>query len=260
MRKHFFTNKSTALALLAVLSLSLGVAGCGNSDTEGTNSTENNTTQEETNTTENTEAIATPELPDNAAGYQIAPPVAGDTIVTISFKDFGDVKIKMFPKEAPKAVENFTTHAKEGYYDGVLMHRIIDDFMIQGGDPLGDGTGGESIWGEPFENEIVEYLLPIRGSLCMANAGPGTNGSQFFITQCETADTSTVEGLTDLQTEIYEKNGGCPWLISGYTVFGQVYEGMDVVDSIAAVETDPSIDEPREKVVIEHIEVSEYEE
>lgn len=180
---------------------------------------------------------------------------AGDTVATMHIKDYGDITVRFFPATAPKAVENFITHAKEGYYDGVIFHRVIDDFMIQGGDPGGTGTGGESIWGEEFEDEISDDLLPIRGALCMANAGEDTNGSQFFIVQAKDADVSysPVE-LTAQQKQKFEENGGCPHLIGGYTVFGQVTEGMDVVDKIAAVETNAS-DKPLEDVVIESIDV-----
>ena len=93
----------------------------------------------------------------------------------------GNIKIKLFPEQAPKAVENFLTHAENGYYDGLIFHRVINDFMIQGGDPNGTGTGGESIWGQPFEDEFTMDLFNFRGALSMANAGPGTNGSQFFM-------------------------------------------------------------------------------
>ena len=104
----------------------------------------------------------------------------------------GVIKIRLFPDDAPKAVENFVTHAKEGYYDGLTFHRVINDFMIQGGDPTGTGMGGESIWGAPFEDEFSDYAYNFRGALSMANAGANTNGSQFFIVQAKTA--SGLEG------------------------------------------------------------------
>ncbi len=144
----------------------------------------------------------------------------------------GDIKIRMFPDKAPKAVENFITHAKEGYYDGIIFHRVINDFMIQGGDPTGTGMGGQSIWGRPFEDEFSPELRNIRGSLSMANAGRNTNGSQFFIVQTEAT----------------------PWLDGRHTVFGQVYEGMDVVDSIASVRVD-MLDKPFEDIKIIGIDV-----
>ena len=111
---------------------------------------------------------------------QLAKPVSGETVATMK-TSMGDIKIRLFPEAAPKTVENFTTHAKNGYYDGLIFHRVINDFMIQGGDPTGTGCGGESIWGSTFEDEFCTDLHNLRGALSMANAGPGTNGSQFFI-------------------------------------------------------------------------------
>ncbi|MGD7025239.1 peptidylprolyl isomerase [Rossellomorea vietnamensis] len=171
----------------------------------------------------------------------------------------GDITIKLFPDQAPKAVENFMTHSKEGYYDGVIFHRVITDFMIQGGDPQGTGTGGESVWGEPFEDEFSKELLNIRGALSMANAGPGTNGSQFFIVQNSSVDPSLEQqmvqaGFGKKAIETYMERGGTPHLDNKHTVFGQVIEGMDVVDEIAAVETGAN-DKPAEDVVIEKIEI-----
>jgi peptidyl-prolyl cis-trans isomerase B (cyclophilin B) len=173
--------------------------------------------------------------------------------------NMGDITIKLFPEQAPKAVENFLTHSKEGYYDGVIFHRVIKDFMIQGGDPQGTGTGGESIWGEPFEDEFSKELLNIRGALSMANAGPGTNGSQFFIVQNSSLDPALEEkmieaGFGKKAIETYMERGGTPHLDNHHTVFGQVIEGMDVVDKIAAVETGEN-DKPAEDVVIEKIEI-----
>ena len=95
--------------------------------------------------------------------------------------NYGDLKVKLFPKQAPKTVANFVALAKDGYYDGVIFHRVIKDFMIQGGDPTGTGMGGESIYGERFEDEFSEELYNLRGALSMANAGPNTNGSQFSL-------------------------------------------------------------------------------
>ncbi len=120
---------------------------------------------------------------DKEVGFQLEAPEKGDTIVILK-TSMGDIYIRLFPEAAPKAVENFTTHAKNGYYNGLTFHRVIKDFMIQGGDPKGDGTGGESIWGKDgFEDEFDKKLINIRGSLAMANSGVNTNGSQFFINQ-----------------------------------------------------------------------------
>lgn len=200
---------------------------------------------------------------------QFKKPKKGDMVAEIVIKDYGSIFVKFFEKEAPKAVENFVTHAKEGYYDGLTFHRIIEDFMIQGGDPNGDGTGGESIWGEDFEDEFSEDLQPYRGALCMANSGPDTNGSQFFIVQSK--ETYTKDYLNWLEMNLgiefneqaienYGKVGGTPWLYKSHTVFGQVYKGYDVLDAVANVEKiDAEKGIPAEKVIIETIRIFEYE-
>lgn len=172
----------------------------------------------------------------------------------------GEIVIQLFPEQAPKTVENFVGLAKKGYYDGVIFHRVINDFMIQGGDPTGTGMGGESIWGVPFEDEFSNELFNIRGALSMANAGPATNGSQFFIVQnqnvpAQMAGQMEAAGYPKEIIAAYE-NGGTPWLDHRHTVFGQVTSGMDVVDEIAAVERDMA-DKPKEDVVIETVEIAE---
>ena len=174
----------------------------------------------------------------------------------------GEIKILLFPEAAPKAVENFTTHAKNGYYNGIIFHRVIPEFMIQGGDPTGTGRGGESIWGRSFEDEFSVDYHNIRGALSMANAGPSTNGSQFFIVQAKEVDAgllSQMEQLADRGfptecVEDYKALGGTPWLDFKHTVFGQVVDGMDVVDAIATVKTGFG-DKPLEDVVILGIDV-----
>jgi peptidyl-prolyl cis-trans isomerase B (cyclophilin B) len=140
----------------------------------------------------------------------------------------GAIEIELFPADAPKTVENFTKLAGDGFYDGVIFHRVIPDFMIQGGDPTGTGSGGP---GYTFEDEPNAHRVE-RGALAMANAGPNTNGSQFFIVTA----------------------GACPWLDGKHTVFGRVTIGMDVVDVISATETDAS-DRPREEVTIQRVEL-----
>lgn len=199
---------------------------------------------------------------------QFEEPKEGETVAEIKIKDFGSIYVKFFKKEAPKAVENFITHAKDGYYDGLTFHRIIDDFMIQGGDPTGTGTGGDSIWGKDFEDEFSENLQPYRGALCMANSGPNTNGSQFFIVQTgNTYNQATLSQLELMQNirfnekaiKNYAEIGGTPWLYRRHTVFGQVYEGYDVLDAVAGVEMlDKENGVPKEKVIIETIRVFEY--
>lgn len=193
---------------------------------------------------------------------QVAGPQSGDTVAEMTIKDYGTVKIRLFPELAPKAVENFVTHAKDGYYDGLSFHRVIENFMIQGGDPNGDGTGGESIWGEPFEDEFSVQLAPVRGALCMANSGDDTNGSQFFIVQCSDHNDTTAAdwreiGMPQTLADYYNNNGGYPSLFKVHTVFGQVYEGMEVIDAIAGAETDDN-DKPKTDVIIEKIEIKTY--
>ena len=139
---------------------------------------------------------------DKDYGFQLEKPTAGDNIA-VMHTSMGDISLRLFPEAAPKAVENFTTHAKEGYYNGLTFHRVMDDFMIQGGDPKGNGTGGESIWGEPFEDEFDQKLLNLRGSLSMANSGADTNGSQFFINQAPASSFSGKDQFVS-QEELYK--------------------------------------------------------
>ena len=138
----------------------------------------------------------------------------------------GAIDIELFDDDAPKTVANFTKLARDGFYDGVIFHRVIQDFMIQGGDPTGTGSGGP---GYQFEDEFNDWKV-VRGALAMANAGPNTNGSQFFIVTAE----------------------ACPWLDGKHTVFGRVTSGMDVVDAIENVDKGP-LDKPREDVRIESL-------
>ncbi len=170
----------------------------------------------------------------------------------------GAIQIKLFPEQAPKAVENFITHAKNDYYKGVIFHRVMKDFMIQGGDPDGTGMGGESIWGSSFEDEFSPELFHFRGALSMANAGPNTNGSQFFIVHKGDAPATHAQfesaGYPEEASAKYLENGGTAHLDNRHTVFGQVTEGMDVVDAIASVKTGAQ-DRPAEDIVIEKINV-----
>ena len=194
--------------------------------------------------------------------YQLKAPVSGD-IVALMKTNMGDIKIKLFPKEAPKTVENFTTHAKDGYYNGLIFHRVIKDFMIQGGDPTGTGMGGESIWGRNFSDEFDPALHNLRGALSMANAGPNTNGSQFFIVQADSVPGNMLDQMKDMPesfpediVDAYSNLGGTPWLDFRHTVFGQVIEGMDVVDKIANTPVGAQ-DKPLNEVIIEGIEITE---
>ncbi|MBQ8783910.1 MAG: peptidylprolyl isomerase [Clostridia bacterium] len=196
---------------------------------------------------------------------QLSMPSKGD-MVAIMTTNRGVIKIKLFPNEAPKTVENFTTHAKNGYYEGIIFHRVINDFMIQGGDPTGTGRGGESIWGSPFADEFDINLHNLNGALSMANAGPNTNGSQFFIVQASSVDSRLLSqmkqigeqgGFPEQTVADYEAVGGTPWLDFKHSVFGQVYEGMDVVNTIATTRVD-MLDKPFDDVIIEKIEITEF--
>lgn len=199
---------------------------------------------------------------------QFATPGKGETVAEISVRGFGSIYVKFFNDQAPKAVENFITHAKDGYYDGVKFHRIIEDFMIQGGDPTGTGTGGESIWGEAFKDEFSSDLQPYRGALCMANSGPDTNGSQFFIVQSSQTYNEEVlkqiedqyqVSFNDKAKKLYNEVGGTPWLYRLHTVFGQVFEGYDVLDAIAKVEkTNSETGVPAVDIIIDTIKIYEY--
>lgn len=170
----------------------------------------------------------------------------------------GKITVQLFPKEAPKTVKNFVELAKRGYYDGVGFHRVIPDFMIQGGDPTGTGAGGESIYGEPFEDEFSDRLFNFRGALSMANAGPNTNGSQFFIVTNEHLPKEMEDQLkhTDYPREVvsHYRHGGTPWLDGHHTVFGQVIAGMAVAEKIAAVARDRQ-DRPKKPVIIDEIKI-----
>lgn len=174
----------------------------------------------------------------------------------------GDMTFALFPETAPKAVENFTTHAENGYYDGLIFHRIIKDFMIQGGDPTGTGCGGESIWGKSFEDEFALDARNYYGALSMANSGPNTNGSQFFIVQAKSVPSNLLAQMEQLKDNGYPQEcidnykavGGTPWLDFHHTVFGQIIDGTDVLEEIAAVKTGMG-DKPVYDVVIESIEI-----
>lgn len=173
--------------------------------------------------------------------------------------NLGDFTLELFPEVAPKTVESFVTHAKNGYYNGVIFHRVIEDFMIQGGDPTGTGMGGESIYGRTFEDEFSREAFNLYGTLSMANAGPNTNGSQFFIVTAKQVPAQMLKQLKDGGwpeeiVEEYAKVGGTPWLDHRHTVFGRVVEGMDVVLKIEGVERNAQ-DRPLEDVVIESMDV-----
>ncbi len=214
---------------------------------------------------------------DKANMEQFKTPAKGDTMAEITVKDYGIMTFHLFPNVAPKAVENFVQHAKDGYYNNTKFHRVIEDFMIQGGDPEGTGYGGDSIYGGPFEDEFAENFEPFRGALCMANSGKNTNKSQFFIVQsdekyvqdlidmlaykgytlaqyCKSGYSTT---LSELQVAQFTALGGAPWLSGHHTVFGQLVEGFDVLDKIAAVTTN-SKDSPEKDVIVTSVRIYSY--
>jgi peptidyl-prolyl cis-trans isomerase B (cyclophilin B) len=232
--------------------------------------------------------LTTPQLEDPQPGEDIA----------ILHTNHGDIWVRLFPELAPRTVENFVTHAKNGYYDELTFHRIVAGFMIQGGCPLGNGTGGESIWGGTFEDEFTPKLRNITGALSMANSGTNTNGSQFFIVNSPELQPYQIDDfeffLNNLDTPVtrpddgqpfldemggyivynqlipadipkaYLEHGGSPHLDFGHSVFGHVFRGMDVVDSISKVEVsyfgnqDPRNDRPIDPVIIHNIEIRTY--
>ncbi len=173
----------------------------------------------------------------------------------------GDIELQLFSEQAPRTVANFIGLAKQGYYDGVIFHRIIKDFMIQGGDPTGTGMGGQSIYGQSFEDEFTQDVFNLRGALSMANAGPNTNGSQFFIVTAPEVPMTMLgqlsqAGFPEEIINAYAENGGTPWLDQRHTVFGHVINGMDVVTTIENVKTG-SQDKPIDDVIIESISIHE---
>lgn len=231
-------------------------------------------------------------------GYQLEEPAKGEEIAVMTMKTGEVIKIRFFPDEAPKAVYNFKLHAIQGYYDGLTFHRVMENFMIQGGSPDGTGTDGVSVWDQDFEDEFASNLVNIDGSLSMANRGPTTNGSQFFInctntpvqsslwSQYEQAfqefqevykenkeyidsnpslKTLDMDKVNDDYKKLYEAQGGNVHLDgaystngTGHTVFGQVFEGMDSVYALSQAETDPNNDKPLEDMVIEKVEIVVY--
>ena len=260
------------LAVAGILTFAMAGCGTANTGTEADTSAEQ---QAETEQKEEKTDILQSQMPEE-----------GEEIAVIKTSE-GEMKIRLYPDEAPKAVENFKTLAKDGYYNGIIFHRVIPDFMIQTGDPTGTGTGGESCWGEDFEDEISPNLHFYNGAVAMANKGPNTNGSQFFIVQNKQAPKEYLDALEEakgggkelgitLQDQFYTiadlfpdsvmkyyaEHGGTPHLeyVFGnpYTIFGQVIQGMDTADNIAVVETDENA-KPKKDIVIENISFEAYE-
>lgn len=210
-------------------------------------------------------ASSSPEKIDSGE-LQFTSPQTGDTVAVID-TNMGTIRAVLFPTIAPRAVENFVTHAQDGYYDGVTFHRVVKDFVIQGGDPTGTGMGGESIWGDPFADEFSDALHNYTGALSMANSGENTNGSQFFIVatpadsvSAKLAGQMEEAGWRSEVISAYQQAGGAPYLDHKHTVFGQVYSGMDVVEKIAGVDVEGENDKPKKDVVINSVTISTYDE
>lgn len=183
----------------------------------------------------NIEEIENPTYEGVDDNYQLRDPETGDTIA-ILHTNFGDISFRLFKEAAPLACSSFIALAENGRYDNTIFHRVISNFMIQGGDYTDyNGTGGESAYGMEFKNETTEYIKNLTGAVAMANHGPDTNGSQFYINQVDNY-----------------------YLDGSYTVFGQVYDGMDIVDAIASVDTNYS-DRPLSDVLLESVEILSYE-
>ena len=278
--------KRIFLVGLATLLCACLLAGCGNSGKPSAAATVIGTTD-----TLVPQYDLKPQSNGKKAGYQLEQPEEGEEIAVVTMESGEVIKLRFFPDEAPKAVYNFKLHALEGYYDGLTFHRIIEGFMIQGGDPSGDGTGGESVWGQDFADEFNKNLVNIDGAVSMANAGADTNGSQFFINATGGMSSSwdeyqqgydvyeqdpeaftayfgnwvDMEKMTKDVEELYDQLGGNPTLDgyystqgTGHTVFAQVFEGMESVYALSQVETD-SNNKPLEDVVIQSVEIVPYE-
>lgn len=245
--------KKAAVAIMCSAMLTASLASCGQKNISISDSS-NNAAQ---STTSATKSNANEPFGTEVCNYTA--PEEGETVIIMTIKDYGDVKIKLFPEYAEKGVENFRTLAEQGYYDNLTFHRIINNFMIQGGDPLGTGRGGESIWGAKFDGGTDSHLIHTAGAVAYANSGStATNGSQFYIvTGKKYPENQFAANYPEAAKKAYMKAGGTPFLDGKYTVFGQVYDGLDIVFKLQQVETD-SNDKPVTPVVIESMKVAKY--
>lgn len=186
---------------------------------------------------------------------QLEEPKSGDTIATIETTQ-GSFEVVLYPQRAPKAVENFTAHVNEGYYNGLKIFEIVKDNRIQTGDPNNDGTGGDSIWGGPFEDEFGYDLWHFTGAVCMVSTGADSNRSQFYVVCSGAVPEETVTQMEEAKypqkvIDAYKEKGGAPWHDSKTTVFGQVVGGMDVVQKICNL---PQVENtPKEDVIVTNI-------
>jgi len=266
------------------LALLVGAAGCAVPPTPAPAQQPNSEPPAQQQSEPETQTQAAPPAPSPQL-EEVSP---GDKIAIIH-TNHGEIWVRLFPELVPNGVENFATHAQNGFYDGLIFHRVIEDFMIQGGCPYGTGMGGESIWGGRFDDEFNPALRHITGALAYANSGPNTNGSQFYIvnrSELTPGEIADFEFAIEMQDEpligpdgpftdeegniityadiiaadlaqAYIDRGGTLHLDGMHTVFGQVFRGMDVVNSISNTETGPG-DRPVEDVIINTIEITTY--
>ena len=287
--------KRILAALLCTVMTAAAVTSCGNKNESDSKSSSSSEEKEDETTpaveaaTEASKATAVNKtvdlsrfadrsVPDidleNASIKNFTAPKVGDDIIIMKIKGYdGEIKIRLFPEYAELGVENFIGLADKGYYDGLTFHRIMADFMIQGGDPNGTGSGGESIWGEKFDGGVSDKLTHAAGTIAYANSGAtSTNGSQFYIVTGEVYDDEYLGMLeangysfSDDIKKVLATAGGAPWLDGGYTVFGQVYEGLDIVFAVQDTEVyqgspfSTEVSTPAESVVIEYVKVGKYE-
>lgn len=268
--KGAYMKKQRIISVLLAAAMVASLTACGNGNDTSSESSSDTAAAAETAETQPLEDVEI---------LNFTPPETGEEIAVITVKDFGEIKIKLFPEECPLAVENFKGLANMNYYDELIFHRVIPDFMIQGGDPKGNGTGGNSMWGGSFDGGVSDKLYHFTGAVAYANSGStSTNSSQFYIVDTdddylalgaqqdpatgeikyyETFEEAGMSAPKNVQDMYYEK-GGVPYLDGSYTVFGQVFEGMDVVRAISQVETDPSNDKPLKQVQMESVRIVEY--
>ena len=260
--------KKVLAGLMCIIVAASAFVSCGKSTTSGTG-TDSSTTQGEASATtvaDDAEQVTEPATAENVDIANFTPPEKGDTIITMNVKDYGTVKFRLFPEYADKGVENFVELAKKGYYDGLKFHRVIKDFMVQGGDPLGTGTGGESFWGGKFDGGTDPHLIHVAGALAYANSGgTSTDGSQFYVVTGSVPTDEDFEyykqnGMvfSENASALYKKVGGAPWLDGSYTVFGQVIDGLDVIFKIQNVSVDENSSMPYKDVIMESVTVDEY--
>lgn len=285
-------QKRLRIALVGLSTLLMLTACTSQPKNEVNNKQENSSTAEQQNSSALEQQLnsSSTDQQEKSLGYQLDKPAAGEE-VAIMKTSMGEIKLRFFPETAPKTVDNFKQLAKKGYYNGVTFHRVINNFMIQGGDPTATGMGGESAFGKPFEDEFSKSLVNLRGAVAMANSGPNTNGSQFFINQtpassfggwtyyeqgydvykqnpeavtAQYGNLVDMSKISDAYKKLYTDNGGNPTLDGaynttgkGHTVFAQAFEGLDVVDKIAAVEVGEG-SKPLKDVTITNITFEKY--